>query len=98
MRLVEGNSKRTWQIDCPVWEKAHGLRLLQPEGGASSSDDGSSAEPPVEILVCRGGAGSQEIRERIAATDEGCPHPGSHRRYRDRARALGSHEDRINSE
>src|SRR5439155_19544151 len=85
-------------MDCRVWQKAHRLYFLRPWRRASSSDDGPANEPSAEILGCRGGARSQEVRKRIFTTDEGSPHLEWHRRYRGSPGALGSHEDRVNGE
>src|SRR5258706_1800541 len=82
-------------MDCRVWQKAHRLYLLWPWRRASSSDDGPANEPSAEILGCRGGARSQEVRQGIFTTDEGSPHLEWHRRFGDGPDALGAREDRV---
>src|ERR1700730_7229824 len=93
MRLIQGIGKRAWKMDCCIWQKTYGLYFPWPRRRASSSDDGPANEPSAEILGCRGGARSQEVRKRIFTTDEGSPHLEWHRRYRGRP-----HEDRVNGE
>src|SRR5947208_1655264 len=68
-------------MDCRVWQKAHRLYFLRPWRRASSSHDGPANEPSAEILGCRGGARSQEVRQGIFTTDEGSPHLEWHRRF-----------------
>src|SRR6266446_877643 len=82
-------------MDCRVWQKAHRLYFLWPWRRASSSDDGPANEPSAEILGCRGGARSQEVRQGIFTTDEGSPHLEWHRRFGDGPDALGAREDRV---
>src|ERR1700737_1660416 len=98
MRLIQGIGKRAWKMDCCIWQKTRGLYFPWPRRRASSSDDGPANEPSAEILGCRGGARSQEVRKRIFTTDEGSPHLEWHRRYRGSPGALGPHEDRVNGE
>src|SRR5216684_737369 len=98
MHLVQGNSKGTWKMDCRVWQKAHRLYFPWPRRRPSSSDDGPANESPAEILGCRGGARSQEVRQRIVTTDEGAPHLEWHRRCGDRSGALGPREARFHLE
>src|SRR5229473_7458998 len=82
-------------MDCRVWQKAYRLYFLWPWRRASSSDDGPANEPSAEILGCRGGARSQEVRQGIFTTDEGSPHLEWHRRFGDGPDALGAREDRV---
>src|SRR6266478_1717464 len=82
-------------MDCRVWQNAHRLYFLWPWRRASSSDDGPANEPSAEILGCRGGARSQEVRQGIFTTDEGSPHLEWHRRFGDGPDALGAREDRV---
>src|ERR1700730_3739696 len=98
MRLIQGIGKRAWKMDCCIWQKTRGLYFPWPRRRASSSDDGPANEPSAEILGCRGGARSQEVRKRIFTTDEGSPDLEWHRRYRGSPGALGPHEDRVNGE
>src|ERR1700737_595173 len=98
MRLIQGIGKRAWKMDCCIWQKTRGLYFPWPRRRASSSDDGPANEPSAEILGCRGGARSQEVRKRIFTTDEGSPHLEWHRRYRGSPGAVGPHEDRVNGE
>jgi integrase len=79
----------------PCLAKAHRLYFLWPWRRASSSDDGPANEPSAEILGCRGGARSQEVRQGIFTTDEGSPHLEWHRRFGDGPDALGAREDRV---
>src|ERR1700687_3883830 len=95
MRLVQGNSKSTWKMDCRVWQKAHRLYFPWPWRRASSSDVGPANEPSAEILGCRGGARSQEVRQGIFTTDEGSPHFEWHRRFGGGSDAVGPCEDRV---
>ena len=59
MRLVQGDSKGTWKMDCRVWQKAHGLYFPWPRRRTSTSDDRPANAPSAEILGCRGGVRSQ---------------------------------------
>src|SRR6266851_5027095 len=97
MRLVQGISKRTWKMDCCVWQKTRGLYFLQPWRQLFSSDERPANEPSAEKLDCRGGARPQEVWHRIFTTDKGSPHLEWHRRYRDGPGALGPREDRVHS-
>src|ERR1700730_7898028 len=98
MRLIQGIGKRAWKMDCCIWQKTYGLYFPWPQLRASSSDDSPANEPSAEVLGCRGGARSQEVRKRIFTTDEGSPHLAWHRRFGDGSGALGPHKDRVNGE
>src|SRR6516165_5694536 len=98
MRLLQDDSHRTWEMDCRVKREAWRLCFPRPGHRVSSSNGGSTHEPSAEILDCRSGARSQEVRQRIFTTDEGSPRLEGYRRFGDSPNALRSCEDRINSE
>src|SRR6516162_3589624 len=79
MRLLQDDSHRTWKMDCRVWREAWRLPFRRPGHPVSSSNGGSTHEPAAEIVDCRGGARSQEVRQRIITTDKGPPHLEGHR-------------------
>jgi hypothetical protein len=91
--LSRVSANAAWKMDCCIWQKTRGLYFPWPRRRASSSDDGPANEPSAEILGCRGGARSQEVRKRIFTTDEGSPHLAWHRRFGDGSGALGPHKD-----
>src|SRR6516165_5701726 len=98
MRLFQNDRQRTRKMDRRVWREAWRLRFPGPGHPVSSSDGSSTHEPAAEIVDCRGGARSQEVRQRIFTTDEGSPRLEGYRRFGDSPNALRSCEDRINSE
>src|SRR5262245_51519881 len=98
MRLLQDDSQRTWKMDCRVWREAWRLPFPRPRHSLSSSNGGSTHEPAAQTVDCRGGARSQEVRQRILTPDEGPPRLEGHRRFGDGSNALRSCEDRINSE
>src|SRR5262245_43848409 len=98
MRHLQDDSYRTWKVDCRVWREAWRLPFSGPGHPVSSSNGGSTDEPPAEILDCRGGARSQEVRQRILTTDEGPPRLEGHRRFGGGSDTSWSREGRINGE
>src|SRR6516225_9548359 len=98
MRLLQDDSHRTWKMDRRVWREAWRLPFPRPRHPVSSSNGGSTHEPAPEIVDCRGGARSQEVRQRIFTTDEGSPRLEGHWRFGDSSNAVRSCEDRINGE
>ena len=98
MRLFQNDSQRTGKMDRRVSQEACRLPFPRPGHRFSSSNGGSTHEPSAEILDCRGGARSQELRQRILTTDKGSPHFERHRRFGDGSDAPRSRQDRINGE
>src|ERR1700730_2823849 len=74
MRLVQGDGKGTWKVDCRLRQEESRLYFPRPCVRASSSDDNPANEPSAQIVGCRGGARSRELRHGIFTTDEGSPH------------------------